>query len=862
VLTAAALWAKLKRKSGTIDSWHSLIDHSADVAAVMEALLTQPTIRRRLAHTAGLSDLDNVTCSRLAALAFLHDIGKANRGFRARIDPKAQPIGHIDQLSWVFTNETAQPIFEALVDCLGLERIDLWFGADCWSMIEAVFAHHGRPWRRRAEAPPSEEYWRAIEGSDPVHDLAPLRAKLDLWFENAFGERPTMQATPLFQHAFAGLLMLADWLGSDEGFFPYANGQCLDRMAFARVRAQEAVRTVGLAAEPNRLALQAAAPNFEAAFGFDKPRPIQSAVEDAEGRLLVLEAETGSGKTEAALWRFKLLFERGLVDGLYFALPTRAAATQIFARVKAFRDRVFSEGDRPGVVLAIPGQAGFDDAQAKPLPDFAVQWNDDSDAPERWAAERPKRFLAATIAVGTIDQALLGAVRTKHAHMRGAALMRHLLVVDEVHASSVYAGELLKYLLRAHVDAGGHALLLSATLGGAMRANLLGTSMPSHEAAAAVAYPALSWAENGTEARRPIARDGQDKSVAVEVLHTMQDSAAVAALALAAAKEGAATLVIRNTVGAAIETARAVEELVGLDSAFLCRVGEVPTLHHSRFAAEDRALLDAEVEMRLGKARGVGPGVVVVGTQTLEISLDLDADLLITDLCPIDVLLQRIGRLHRHNRSRPSGYETPRLIMLAPHNRDLLASKLTRYGLGSIDKDGRGIYPDLRIIEATWRLAEGHDVWTIPTMNRALVEAATHPARLAEVEGGDPCWLEKGGRQEGLSFAQKQEAAKAALDRYRPFDECDIPRDERFGTRLGSADRAVTFDPPPRGPFGNRISGLRLPAFLVAGISPEAQPEEVVDSAGVISFRLGNSVFYYDRFGLRKTIESPTSGEI
>lgn len=120
------------------------------------------------------------------------------------------------------------------------------------------------------------------------------------------------------------------------------------------------------------------------------------------------------------------------------------------------------------MLRAVPGQIGADDAEGHPLPDFGFEWSDDPDGGERrarWAAEHPKRFLAAQLAVGTVDQVLLGAITVKHAHLRGAAMLRHLLVVDEVHASDTYMEGLLVALLRAHLAAGGHALLLSAAAG-------------------------------------------------------------------------------------------------------------------------------------------------------------------------------------------------------------------------------------------------------------------------------------------------------------------------------------------------------------------------------------------------------------
>ncbi|KWT72529.1 CRISPR-associated helicase Cas3, protein [Hyphomicrobium sulfonivorans] len=241
---------------------------------------------------------------------------------------------------------------------------------------------------------------------------------------------------------------------------------------------------------------RATAPQLLAAYGFDsaakrkalpavsfssvsehEPRPIQKAVGDVDGQVVILEAETGSGKTEAALYRFARLFERGEVDGLYFALPTRVAAKSIEERIREAVQRIFPSGARPSVILAVPGYVKSDGVGYKTLPDFDVQWDDGPDANlrrGRWAIEHPKRFLAGTILVGTIDQALLGAIQARHAHMRSSSLLRHLLVVDEVHASDVYMERLLVSLLDQHTSAGGHALLLSATLGSTARHRLLG----------------------------------------------------------------------------------------------------------------------------------------------------------------------------------------------------------------------------------------------------------------------------------------------------------------------------------------------------------------------------------------------------
>ena len=170
------------------------------------------------------------------------------------------------------------------------------------------------------------------------------------------------------------------------------------------------------------------------------------------------------------------MYEAGLVDGLYFALPTRAAASQIFNRVNAFIAGLFPDDTALEPILAVPGYLRAGDATGRQLPDYEVWWDDHAHDGRRWASEHPKRYLAAQIAVGTVDQAMLGALKVKNAHMRTACLARNLLVVDEVHASDAYMTEILAALLDAHRKAGGYALLMSATLGSVARRRWLGES--------------------------------------------------------------------------------------------------------------------------------------------------------------------------------------------------------------------------------------------------------------------------------------------------------------------------------------------------------------------------------------------------
>ena len=170
------------------------------------------------------------------------------------------------------------------------------------------------------------------------------------------------------------------------------------------------------------------------------------------------------------------MYQDGLVDGLYFALPTRSAASQLHQRVNRFISNLFPDGPKPEPVLAVPGYLKAGDFTGQHLSRYEVCWEDHAghDAVGKfWAAESAKRFLAAQIAVGTVDQAMMGALKVRHAHMRTACLARNLLVIDEVHASDTYMRAIIEALLDAHTDAGGYALLMSATLGSAARQSLL-----------------------------------------------------------------------------------------------------------------------------------------------------------------------------------------------------------------------------------------------------------------------------------------------------------------------------------------------------------------------------------------------------
>ncbi|MDZ7642280.1 MAG: CRISPR-associated helicase Cas3' [Desulfurivibrio sp.] len=842
-----APWGKTKD-----DKIHHLAHHCADVAACFEALVALPVVRARLNYVAG-SPLSSACWMRLSVLAFLHDVGKLHPGFQAKGWPPTVRHGalhgHVKEGAAIF----AGGFLDEMARKLCVEDLMNW-GTD-GHLLFSVLAHHGRPFLPDHTA---GDGWEAVSALsyDPSAAAGEMGAMMRRWFPAAFnGEKDQLPSNPEFQHFLCGLVSLADWLGSDARMFPFVGDLDHDYMALAHDQARAAVAKVGLDVEGLRPLLKEKV-GFDYLTGFAHPRPQQRLVGEAplEERLIILEAETGSGKTEAALWRFIRLFEAGQVDSLYFALPTRAAALQLHGRVNQTLVRLF--GDRaPEAVLAVPGYLKIGEVEGRALPGWRVQWDDEADEPRllaRWAAENARRYLAATVSVGTVDQAMLAALQVKHAHLRAAALSRSLLVVDEVHASDSYMAKVQEHLLRQHLRRGGHAMLMSATLGSVARTVWLGHTTPSFEEAVAAPYPAL-WLQ-GKERPTGVSQEKQ-KKVNVEAIATMAPEKA-AELALRAAENGARVLLIRNTVTMAVATWRKIFGLGG--ESLLLSVDGGAALHHGRFAPEDRKLLDEAVEGALAPKADRERGIIVVGSQTLEQSLDIDADLLITDLCPVDVLLQRIGRLHRHSLNRPSGFEQPRCYVMVPENglEPLLKPAFVN-GLGGWLDNGVlcGIYRDLSGLELARRLIVEHPLWVIPEMNRLLVESATHQERIDALHnelGAE--WVDYWNNVYGKDLADMSAARHVVVPMDTPFAEAGnrfVSDEEKVRTRLGAEGAMVQFVQPVPGPYGAMISGITLPTHYSRGIDTSEAVSPRIEN-GLLRFEIGKQKFCYDRSGLSR----------
>lgn len=835
---------------------HHLAHHCADVAACFEALAALPVVHARMVQAAA-EPLSPIQIARLAVLAFSHDLGKLHPGFQAKGWPKGVWRhlfhGHVREGAAIFMCDAP----DVIAQNLHLEKLVEW-GVER-DLLFSVLAHHGRPFKRDGVA---AKRWGEIPALhyDPIAASAEIGVMIRRWFAEAFeagGER--VPTTPNFQHLLCGLVSLADWLGSTREIFEFTPALDPDYIDKARELARRATADIGVDVRHLR-PLTVGRTDFTTLTDGLCARPQQRLIGEfpLDEQLVILEAETGSGKTEAALWRFARLFEAGLVDSLYFALPTRAAAIQLHRRVNEMVKRLFANG-APEVVLVVPGYLKSGEAKGKKLPGWKVRWEDDDGADEkrllaRWAAENAKRSLAATIAVGTVDQVMLAALQVKHAHLRAAALSRSFLVIDEVHASDRYMTEVQTHLLSMHLGRGGHCMLMSATLGAVARVKWLGCKKePSFEDAVAAPYPAV-WSKGRAAPSASTAQERR-KTIAMTLVPTMAAETA-ARLAINAAREGARVLVIRNTVTAAITTFEAVLQAGAED--LLLSVADGPAMHHGRFAPEDRKLLDKAVETALSPRKRKPGGTIIIGTQTLEQSLDIDADFLLTDLSPVDVLLQRIGRLHRHEIVRPNGFEVAQCHVMVPERglAVLVAPPDFENGLGAITRKGvfDGIYMDVSGLELTRRLVETHSEWAIPAMNRFLVESATHPERIEALHAElGPDWADYANNIYGKEVAEAGAAKGVALPTETPFAEVLFPdNEEKIRTRLGAEGACITFVTPVAGPFGEDVSSVTLPANWSRGIDASEAVVPVIEGR-VLRLQMGDLHLLYGRRGILRS---------
>ncbi|MFD8786349.1 CRISPR-associated helicase Cas3' [Kitasatospora sp. NPDC059599] len=701
---ARTVWAKYEKDDGAwLPLWRHMGD-SGDVAGLLWDHWLPGQVRRLVADAMPCGEED---ARRLVVwLATTHDIGKATPAFARQVNALAERMratGLMIGPSHLLNAErrtAPHGLAGQLLLQHWLEERHGWPRPSAGQFAVVVGGHHGTPpdhpqitaLRDRPEllhgTGPAEQPWRSVQDEllDHCADRAGVADRLADWRQ--------VKLPQTVQVLVSAMVIVADWIASNRDLFPYLPSENSDGTGSDCARAEAAWKRLGLPG-PWRPTQPPADPVELFETRFDLPddaelRPVQVAAVRiahtmAEPGLVIIEAPMGEGKTEAALAASEVLAARTGAGGVFFALPTMATSNAMFPRLLKWLDRLPAcDGQRLSVLLAHskaalnkdfdrlrsgrtrsgPVGVEIDGERDLPRPGASARSAPTELVAHQWLNGRKKGMLASFVA-GTIDQLLFAGLKSRHLALRHLALAGKVVVIDEAHAYDAYMNCYLDRVLEWLGAYRVPVVVLSATLPAARRSELAaayaGASAQASEYAALAAadgYPLITAAAPGLS---PV-QDGPDASgrgtqVVVERLtddlDTLTDRLAVELA------DGGCVLVVRNTVARVLHTAWALRERFG---------AKAVTVAHARFVDPDRALKDADLLTRFGPPKSAGKarpaGHIVVASQVAEQSLDVDFDLLVTDLAPVDLLLQRLGRLHRHHREhRPERLRTAHCLV-------------------------------------------------------------------------------------------------------------------------------------------------------------------------------------------------------
>ena len=833
-LLASRFWAKTFAADLMAGAaYKPVLHHLLDVAAAAHCLLqARPGLLRRLAARQGVPEEQLLPV--LVFLAALHDLGKISRTFQIKwpeIWPEAalgplRPVAgrsHWRNTAYLLN---AHAIRERLVSLFpSLPRLGVQ--TRIAPLIAAIAGHHG--------VPPSADETNAKEtcaGTDP--DLGPqlvaIAAHVAGELARILKPQPlvALRDTGAFKALswpLAGLITLADWVGSDATFFGRQDPEmeAEDYWPLALAAAERAVREKGLC-PPSAFAapdLARVAPAAAAA-----PRPLQQAAAElplsGSPALVILEDTAGAGKTEAALVLAARMMAAGMGEGIFMALPTMATANAMYGRLGPVYRQLFDGGSTPSLVLA-HGQARLSQAfrastgaaapaqyepggEEQPVSAFCASW----------LADSRRKALLADVGAATIDQAFLAVLRKKHLALRQAGLASRVLIVDEAHCFDAYMGKELERLLELHAMLGGSAIVLSATLAEGQKRQMLkafakglGAGTPQGLDAgmdpAEVSYPLITRLDAGTVTQTA---PGSDPRLNREVtLRRAASREAVMQEALEAARQGAAVAIICNAVDPAIRMFEA-----------LSAAGEVPVdLFHARMAQVDRQAIEADVLFRFGKEapQDRRAGRILVATQVIEQSLDLDFDLILTDLAPVDLLIQRAGRLWRHMPQRPvetRPFPVPNLVVLSADPDEVADAN---WGV-DILQQAAFTYQRPAVLWRTARHIFDRGRIVSPADMRPLIEAVYGPKDWEDVpEPLHQAQQRAEGKEQGNRQLAKFNLAEPA-DGYTGLQD-QLSSDEEIGTRLGEATLTLR--------IARMQGGTLMPLAEPGGAGPDAMAE-------------------------------------
>jgi len=610
-----------------------------------------------------------------AYLASVHDVGKINPMFLGKLYRNLSS-NKSSSLRWLVS---ARPELEEMTGWhAGVGQATL-SGISPPFIDKIVGCHHGYS-PTNVVASDSDAL-----GGTPWQKL---RISLLQLLKEYFNEDFPLISDDSFAAVLAGLTTVSDWIGSGTVFENLRSLEMVDMQNMVK----QAVDQAGFVKPQVRSGL-----SFQDIFTFP-PYPIQEKLYSkiSGPGVYVLEAPMGEGKTEAALFAAYDLISQGRATGIYFALPTRITSERMYQRMTEFLDKILS-----------------DDSKHKPLLLHASSWLFDTDMGvdskigNSWFNAR-KRGILAPFAVGTIDQALLAVLNVKHNFVRTFGLAGKVVILDEVHSYDVYTGTVMDILIHTLRNLGCAVILLSATLTGKRKNMMLGNLDHSQENEQED-YPLVTVSTASTPWKTYTTASSTDRIVHVARSSNEND---VACIVREKALSGEQVLWIENTVfnaQTAFQTFAAWGKQNGVEVGLL----------HSRFPAYARATLEANWVSLYGKNGKEGRktcGRILVGTQVLEQSLDIDSDYLVTRLAPTDMILQRIGRLWRHpfKDIRPA-QATPSVMILVPQNEQGMQNCQTDFGPSGM-------------VYAPYVLERSKEVWSslgvirLPAMMRSLIE--------------------------------------------------------------------------------------------------------------------------------------------
>ena len=683
---ARILWGKLSHDG--FQNWLPLWVHLCDTGEVAKLLWdhwlpehTKRTIAAGISDVAVQDDYRLAYTRKIAVfMAMAHDIGKASPVFQE----KAAKVGFGDIVDEITSRGldisssakevqkrdfTHAIITQAILELHGLDR----------SYAVVAGGHHGKPPNDGMDVD-RVKIFSSITGVgktgwDDVQKQL-VRFALD---KAGLIRLPKGQIAVTAQVLLTGFLIMADWIASGDSFPLVPRDYSYQSIASSEQRAHTAWNQLRL---PEFCSFSEDCPwesLYSVRFGIKTPRPmqissLQAALAADKPGIFVIEAPMGEGKTEAALAVAEVLACKYKMSGVYFALPTQATSDGIFKRIENWIVKLHPKESKS--IFLAHGKAGFNRdyegikihsniytyeemKQSKKNCSEAVIVND-------WTQGRKKGLLSDFV-VGTIDQILMCGLKQKHLALRHLGVANKVVIIDECHAYDTYMSSyldlVLSWLGAYHIP----VIVLSATLPPHRRKELLKayredwpqakkkktmlaalriqTGNAKKKAAESLqmnsAYPLISYTD-GCEIKEIVSSNSGRK---LTVKMKFVDETRIMEMLQFLLDDGGCAGIIHNTVQKAQETARMLEKCFG---------AEHVRLLHSRFISCDRVRKEMEVRSLLGPGEKQRPQkLIVVGTQVMEQSLDIDFDVLFTDICPMDLLLQRMGRLHRHARNQP-----------------------------------------------------------------------------------------------------------------------------------------------------------------------------------------------------------------